>query len=42
MIVIVCYIAECTTFGKPVELDNINIELERQKILDTLLSLLKL
>ena len=42
MIVTVCYIAECITFGRPVQLDTVNIELERQKIIDTFVTLLRL
>ena len=40
MIVAVCYIAECITFGKQVEMDIFTPEIERQRILDTFLTLL--
>lgn len=39
MVVTVCYIAECFTFGKEPDLENLDIPLQRQKILDTFLSL---
>jgi hypothetical protein len=40
MLVAICHIAECITFNRPVDLEIFNVELERQKILDTFLTLL--
>ena len=42
MIVAMCYIAECLTFGREIELDSLDIENERAKILDTLLSFINI
>ena len=41
MVVTMCYIAECFTFGREPDLDNIDIEYQRKHILDVFLSLLK-
>ena len=41
MVVAVCYIAECVTFGRPIEMDIFNANEERQKILDTFVTLLR-
>ena len=41
MVVTICYIAECFTFGREPDLDNIDIEYQRKHILDVFLSLLK-
>ena len=40
MLVAICYIAECLTFNKPIDMDTFNVEVERLRILDTFLSLL--
>jgi hypothetical protein len=40
MVVTICYIAECFTFGREPDLDNINIEYQRKHIVDVFLSLL--
>jgi hypothetical protein len=42
MIVAVCHIAECITFGRPIDLELFNLENERRRILDTFVSLLRL
>ena len=41
MIVTMCYIAECFTFGREPDLDNIDIEYQRKHILDVFMSLLE-
>lgn len=41
MVVAVCYIAECITFNRPIEMDIFNATEERAKILDTFLTLLR-
>ena len=41
MVVASCYIAECITFNRPIEMDIFNAAEERAKILDTFLTLLK-
>lgn len=40
MIVTICYIAECFTFGREPDLENINIEYQRKHLVDTFLTLL--
>ena len=40
MIVTICYIAKCFTFGKKPDLENLNIEFQRKLIVDIFLSLL--
>lgn len=40
MIVTICYIAECFTFGKEPDIENLDIPLQRQKIIDVFMSLL--
>jgi len=40
MIVTVCYIAECFTFGREPDLDNIDLDFQRKHIIDVFLSLL--
>jgi hypothetical protein len=40
MIVTMCYIAECFTFGREPDLENINLEYQRKHLVDTFLSLL--
>ncbi len=40
MLVSMCYVGECLTFNKPIDMEIFNVETERMKILDTLLSLL--
>ena len=40
MIVAVCHIAECITFGKQIDVENIDLKLERQRILSNFISLL--
>ncbi len=40
MLVAMCYIAECVTFNRPIDLDSLDVELQRQKIIDVFLSLL--
>lgn len=41
MIVTICYIAECFTFGREPDLDNLNIEYQRKHIADVFMRLLK-
>jgi hypothetical protein len=41
MLVTVCYIAECFTFGREPDVENINIEYQRKHIIDVFLQLLK-
>jgi hypothetical protein len=41
MLVAICFVAECHTFNKSVELDIFNPQMQRQKILDSILSLLE-
>ena len=41
MVIAVCHIAECLTFGKPIDMECFNANEERQKILDTFLTLLR-
>ena len=40
MIVTICYIAECFTFGREPDFENIDIEYQRKHIVDVFLSLL--
>ena len=40
MLITVCYIAECFTFGREPDLDNLDIEYQRKHIAGTLLSLM--
>jgi hypothetical protein len=40
MIIAVCYIAECITFNRPVELDIFNVKEQRERILDAFIQLL--
>lgn len=40
MIVTICYIAECFTFGREPDLENINIDYQRKHLVDTFLTLL--
>jgi hypothetical protein len=40
MIVAMCYISECISYGRTVELETFNVELERNKVIDTFLTLL--
>lgn len=40
MVVTMCYIAECFTFGREPDLDNIDLEFQRKHIVDVFLSLL--
>jgi hypothetical protein len=40
MVIAVCYIAECITFNRPIELDVFNVEQQRQRILDAFIQLL--
>ena len=40
MIVTICYIAECFTFGREPDLENINLEYQRKHLVDTFLSIL--
>lgn len=40
MLVLVCHVAECVTFNRPIDLEIFNLDLEREKILDTFLTLL--
>ena len=40
MIVTICYIAQCFTFGKEPDLENLNIQFQRKLIVDIFLSLL--
>jgi hypothetical protein len=40
MLVTMCYIAECMTFNKPLDLEGFNIEYQRQKIISVFLTLL--
>ena len=40
MVVTMCYIAECFTFGREPDLDNVDLEFQRKHIVDVFLSLL--
>ena len=40
MIVAVCHLAEELTFGRPIDMEIFNVNIERQRILDAFLSLL--
>ena len=40
MLVTMCYIAECMTFNKPLDLEGLNVEYQRQKIISVFLALL--
>lgn len=40
MVVTICYIAECFTFGREPDLENINLEYQRKHLVDTFLSIL--
>ena len=40
MVVTMCYIGECFTFGREPDLDNIDLEFQRKHIVDVFLSLL--
>lgn len=40
MVVTICYIAECFTFGREPDFENIDIEYQRKHIVDVFLSLL--
>jgi len=42
MIVTICYIAECFTFGKEPELENIDINYQKKRIIDLFLGLISL
>ena len=39
MVVVMCYIAECFTFGKEPDFENIDIDFQRNHIVDVFLSL---
>jgi len=40
MVTAVCYLAECFTFGKEPNIENMEIEWQRQHIVDVFLSIL--
>jgi hypothetical protein len=40
MLVVICHIAECHTFNRPIDLEIFSVQEERLKILDSLLGLL--
>ena len=40
MLITVCYIAECFTFGREPDLDNLDIAYQRKHIADVFLSLM--
>lgn len=40
MVVAMCYIAECFTFGREPDLENLDIAYQRQHVIDVFLSLL--
>jgi predicted ABC-type sugar transport system permease subunit len=40
MIVAMCYVAEQLTFGRQIDLEGFNVELQRQKMIDIFLTLL--
>jgi hypothetical protein len=40
MVVAVCYIAECITFNRPVELDVLNVKEQRERMIDAFIQLL--
>jgi len=40
MVVTMCYIAECFTFGREPNLENIDLEYQRKHVVDVFLSLL--
>ena len=42
MLVTMCYIAECFTFGKEPDLEQMDVDLQREKMIDIFLSLLTL
>lgn len=41
MIVAICYVAECITFNRQPEMDQFNVNEQRQRILDAFIQLLK-
>ena len=41
MIVSVCYIAECLTFAKPIDIEGLRLQKERHKIANNFIQLLK-
>ena len=40
MLVVMCYIAECFTFGKEPDIDNIDVKYQRKHIVDIIMTLL--
>lgn len=40
MLVVMCYIAECFTFGREPDIDNIDVKYQRKHIVDIIMSLL--
>jgi hypothetical protein len=42
MVVTICYIAECLTFGREPQLESVEVGLQRKHIVDVLLGLLSL
>lgn len=40
MMVAMCYVAECLTFNKPIDMEMFNVTQERMRITDAFLSLL--
>ena len=42
MLVAMCHIAECLTFNKQIDVETFNVKLERQRIVDAILGLLKI
>ena len=40
MVVTMCYIAECFTFGKEPDIDNIDVKYQRKHIVDIIMTLL--
>ena len=42
MIVTMCYIAECFTFGREPDLENLNLDFQRKHIVDVFLTLISM
>ncbi len=42
MLVAMCYIAECLTFNKQIDVETFNVKMERQRIVDAIMGLLKI
>ena len=42
MLVAQCYIAECLTFNKLIDMETFNVKAERQRIVDNIIGLLRI